>query len=231
MAGRFLDLLGTSYAKLQIGLGASALAIKAASNKLRARNAADSADAPLVGSIIAASGDDIELNEDAAGAGADRKLTLRRPSTGMTADLVLTLPPDGGTAGFALITNGAGVTSWQAVSGGNDKVITDTTSLGFGAGATVAMYNHPTGGVMSQCQVIIDTPFNGAPSVSIGISGNVSKYVPSTLIDLTQPAGTVFDIAPGVAAAGGAESIIATYAAGGATAGAARILTSYSIPS
>lgn len=226
---RFLDLLGTTSTKIQLGI--AGLFLKSSAGKIRARNAADSADVPLVGSLIASSGDSMELNEDAAGAGADWKYTLQRPAAGMTAAQTLTLPPNAGTAGFALVTDGAGVTTWQAVAGGTDKIITDTTSLAFGSGASVAMYNHPIGAVMERIQVIVDTAFNGTPSVSIGVSGTTSKYAASSSIDLTAAAGTVFDLAPGVVAAVGIEAIIATYAAGGATAGAGRIIVSYSIPS
>lgn len=231
MAGRFQDLLGTVFSKFQIGLGATAVNLKEVTGKLRARNKADAADAPIVGSVISASGDVMELNEDAAAAGADWKYTIARPAAGMTAARTLTLPPDAGTNGFALVTDGAGNTSWVAVATGTDKQITDTTSLAFGSGATVAMYTHPANAIIEQVQVVIDTPFNGTPTVSIGIAGTVSKYMGSGSIDLTQPAGTVFEVAPGLAAVGGAESLIATYAAGGASAGAARILTTYVIPS
>lgn len=231
MAGRFLDLLGTTYTKLQIGLGASALALKVASGKLRARNAADSADVAVVGSIIAASGDSIEINEDASGSGADRKYTIARPASGMAGDLSITLPADVGTNGFALVTNGAGVTSWQAVAGGNDREITDTTSIAFGSAGTVAMYTHPANAVVQAVKVVIDTPFNGVPSLSVGITGTLSKYLAASAVDLTAAAGTSFEVDPGVVANGSAESIIATYAAAGATAGAARILMTYVIPS
>ncbi len=47
---------------------------------------------------------------------------------------------------------------------------------------------------------------------------------------LTRPAGDVFEANPKLAATAG-ESLIATYAAGGASAGAARILVYYSVPS
>jgi hypothetical protein len=229
--GRFLDLLGTVNTKLQIGLGASGLALKVASSKLRARNVADSADAPLVGSVIAASGDALQLNEDAAGSGADWLYTLQRPATGMTAAQTITLPPNAGTNGFALTTDGAGNTSWSSVASGTDQAKVDTTALAFGSGATVAMYTHPANAVMVGIQVVIDTPFNGTPTLSIGIAGTTSKYMASTQVDLTAAAGTVFDLEPGVVASGSAESIIATYSAGGASAGAARILANYVIPS
>lgn len=231
MPGRFSDILGTLYSKFQIGIGPTAVNLKEVTGKVRARNKADSADAAIVGSVIAASGDVIEINEDAAAVGADWKYTITRPAAGMAAARNITLPPDAGTAGFALVTDGAGITSWVAVATGNDKKITDTTALAFGSAATVAMYTHPANAIVEQVQVVVDTPFNGTPTASIGIAGTVSKYMGSGSVDLTQPAGTVFDVSPGLVAVGTAESLIATYAAGGATAGAARVLTTYVIPS
>lgn len=230
MAG-FRDLIGTSLTKFQIGIGG--LFVKVASGKLRARNAADSADAPIVGSVIAASGDQVQLNEDAVGAGADWLMTLNRPAAGMTAAVNLTLPATVGTAAQVLTTDGStGALSWTTVAGGADKVVTDTTSLAFGSAATVAMYNHPANAVMIRARVIIDTPFNGTPSLSVGVVGTLSKYVASTDLDLVNyPAGTVFEVNPGKVSVGSVEAIIATYAAGGATVGAARIEADYAIPS
>ena len=231
MAGRFLDVLGTTYNKLQLGIDTAALNIKAVSNKVRARNKADSADAPLVGSVIAASGDFLELNEDAAGSGADYKLTLARPATGMSAAVTLTFPATAGTAAQALTTDGSGALSWTTIAAGTDKVVTDTTSLAFGSTSPTAMFTLPANAVISEIAVVVDTAFNGTPSLSVGITGTLSKYLSSTQVDLTQPATTTFEIQPGMASVGTTEALIFTYAAGGASAGAARILVSYSIPS
>ena len=231
MAGRFLDVLGTTYNKIQIGIDSAALNLKAVSNKVRARNKADSADAPLVGSVIAASGDFLELNEDAANAGADFKFTLARPATGMTAPVTLTFPTTAGTAAQALTTDGSGVLSWVTVAAGNDKIVTDTTSVAFGSTSPTSMFTLPANAVISEVAVIVDTAFNGTPSLSVGIAGTTSKYLSSTQVDLTQPAMTAFEIQPGIASVGTTEALIFTYAAGGASAGAARVLVSYSIPS
>lgn len=231
MAGRFIDLLGTTLGSVLIGIDAAAIRVKSATGKLRARNKADNADAPIVGSVIAASGDFLELNEDATAAGADWKYTLGRPAAGMATALTLNLPPNAGTAGFALSTDGAGNTSWVAIAAGTDKIITDTTTLGFGSVSPLAMFSLPANAVVLSTSVVIDTAFNGAPSLSVGISGTVSKYVGATQVDLTQPASTVFELEPGLASAAGIEALIATYAAGAATVGSARILVAYSIPS
>ena len=67
--------------------------------------------------------------------------------------------------------------------------------------------------------------------MSIGISGTTSKYMGSTQVDLTAAAATVFEVEPGLAAVGATENLIATYSAGSASAGAARILVDYVIPS
>jgi hypothetical protein len=93
------------------------------------------------------------------------------------------------------------------------------------------MFTLPANAVVSEIAVVVDTSFNGTPSLSVGITGTLSKYLSSTQVDLTQPATTTFEIQPGMASVGTTEAIIFTYAAGGASAGAARILVSYSIPS
>lgn len=226
---RFLDILGTTSVKLQLGI--AGLFLKSSASKIRARNAADSADVPLVGSVIAASGDALEINEDAIGAGADWKVTLARPAVGMTANLTLTLPTSAGSPAQVLQTDGSGNTSWVTLAAGTEKLVTDTTTLAFGSASPLALFTLPANAIIQYMQVIIDTAFNGAPSLSVGITGTTSKYLASTSVDLTAVAGTIFEVAPGVAAPGGAESLIATYAAGGASAGAARIIVDYSIPS
>lgn len=231
MAGRFIDLLGTTFDKLQVGLGATAVAVKQVAGKLRVRNKADSADAPVVGSVIAASGDFLELNEDAAAAGADWKLTLARAAAGMTGAVTLTFPPTAGSPAQALTTDGAGNLAWTTIAGGNDKLVTDTTTLGFGSASPLAMFNLPANAVVQSIAIVVDTAFNGAPSLSIGIAGTVSKYFAATSVDLTQPATTTFEVEPGLAPVGAIEALIATYAAGAATAGSARLLVAYSIPS
>jgi hypothetical protein len=76
----------------------------------------------------------------------------------------------------------------------------------------------------------VDTSFDTPATVSIGITGTVSKYGPTSAWDLQAAAKTSFGYKPNEPAAG-AESMIATYSAAGATVGAARILTTYVIPS
>jgi hypothetical protein len=225
--GIFTDLLGTTRAFFKIGIGG--VRLKNNSGNLAVRNSGDSADAEITASKANISGDSIDLNSDAAGSGDDWKYTLQRPTSGMTAAVTLTLPPDDGTAGQVMQTDGNGVLSWASAASTTLCEKVDTTSLAFGSTSPVAMFSTGASDVIYKVRVTIDTEFDGAPSMSVGISGSASKYMASTDVDLTQAAGTVFEVHPGLPAQG-AESLILTYSAGGASAGAARIEVFYATP-
>lgn len=229
MASIWQDLLGTTKAAFRIGFGGPRL--KNVSGNLAIRNPGDSADAEGTMSKLNVSGNSLDINSDAAGSGADWKYTLQRPSSGMGAAVTLTLPVDDGSPDQVLKTDGNGVTSWTsaAATDADDKI--DTTTLAFDSTSPVAMFTLPATAIIDKIQIIIDTAFDGTPSASVGISGTVSKYAPSTDIDLTEVAGTVIELHPGVAAPVGTEALIITYAAGSATVGSARFLVFYAIPS
>lgn len=236
--GVFRDIIGILGGNLQWGIGGPR--IKRNGTALEVRNAADNALAALVASALTAAGvnvtgDDLVLNSDAAGSGADRTMTLRRPSTGMANNLTIVFPSGNPANGQALtvsdFTANVITLAWTTVAGGTDKVVCDTTTLAFGSTSPLAMFSLPANAVVRAVRVIVDTAFNGTPTLSVGISGTTSKYMASTQVDLTAAAGTVFEVNPGLAANGSGESLIATYAAGGASAGSARIEVDYVIPS
>lgn len=235
--GIWKDLLGTTGQFFRVGLSGPRL--KNESGALHVRNAADAAFADMVVATLQAAGinitgNDLVLNSDGA-SGADRTMTLRRPSTGMSGNLVIVLPPGDPAPGQAMtVTSFVGgiiTLDWSTVAGGVDKVITDTTSLAFGTSSPLSMFTLPANAVVKNVKIVVDTAFNGTPSVSVGVTGTTSKYMGATQVDLTAAAGTVFEVDPGLASVGTTESLIATYSAGGASAGAARILVDYVIPS
>ncbi len=227
------DLIGTVLGKLQLGIGGPF--VKGNAGVVEARNAADNAYASLRAALVATYGDDFELNAGAAGSGADWKMSIRRPSTGMTHALIFVYPSGDPAPGQALtvasLVGDVVTLQYTTIAAGTDKMVVDTTSLAFGTASPVAMFTKPANAVVALQQVVIDTPFDGTPSLSIGITGTTSKYMASTHVDLTAAAGTVFEVNPGLPAEVGTEALIATYSAGGATVGAARILTHYVIPS
>lgn len=226
--GWFTDLLGTTRAYFKIG-GTTGVRLKNNSGNLDVRNTGDSADAAVTASKVNVSGDVIDINSDAAGSGADWKYTVQRPASGMTAAVTLTLPPNDGTSGQVLQTDGNGVLTWVSAGATSLALKMDTTSLAFGSTSPVAMFTTGAADIIDHIDVIIDTAFNGTPSASVGITGTASKYMAATDLDLTAAAGTVFTVHPGLDAAG-AESLIITYSAGGASQGAARFIVFYGTP-
>lgn len=222
------DLIGTMQGYFKVG-GTSGVRLKNSSGNLLVRNTGDSADAEATVSKLSVSGNTVDINSDAAGSGADWKYTLTRPAAGMSAAVTLTLPVDDGTASQVLSTDGNGTLSWVSAASTAASVTKDTTSLNFNSGATVAMFTLPANAVVHEVRVIVDTAFD-AGTMSVGISGTVSKYAGTTDIDLTAAAETSFIVHPSKMAAGGTEALIITYTAGGATVGAARVEISYSVP-
>lgn len=226
------DLRGTGLAAFLIdAIASTAVRLKNVAGVLRFRNKADDADVAIVASKLSASGDVIELNEDAASSGADWPYTLQRPSTGMTEAIDLVFPPDFGTDGFALFTDGAGETYWGVAAGGEDKAVYDETDLAFGDSSPVAMFTLPANATGLILRVIVDTAFNGtAPTLSIGVSGTTSKFMSATAIDL-KTAGIYEVDTSAVATSGSTQAVIATYSADSSSAGAARIIFGYVIAS
>lgn len=201
------DLVGIIGSSLKLGF--QGITLKSSSGKLQVRNTEDSAAASVVVSVLELGGGNTILRSGGSGD--------------------ITLPSGAGSPNQAVVTDGAGNWSYAAVAGGNDKAIVDTTTLSFGSAATVAMFTLPATAVIQEVRTIVGTVFNGASSMSIGISGQLSKYVPSSAVDLTTTGTYVFH--PDLDGSGSSENLIVTYSVGGATAGAARILVTYVIPS
>lgn len=225
---KFLDLAGTMLGYLKIG-GTSGVRLKNNAGDLTVRNTGDTADAAITVSQANVSGDIIVINSDAAGTGADWKVTLSRAISGMIGHLTFTLPSNAGSTGQILTTDGSGGLSWTSPVATASSVKTDTTSLVFGDGATVSLFSTGASDIIKKIEVVVDTAFNGtAPTLSIGISGTVSKYTAVTDVDL-KTVGS-YEISPNKTAQG-VEALIATYSASSSTAGAARILVDYVTPS
>jgi len=100
-----------------------------------------------------------------------------------------------------------------------------------GASSPVAMFTLPANAAVMRVNVIVDTAFDGTPTLEIGITGTLGKYMATTENDLTSGNGDRWVSTPNSIPSGSTESLIATYVAGGATVGAARMLVEYSIPS
>lgn len=223
-----LNLAGTTVASLFIEKGG--VRLKNVSGNLVVRNNADAADAAITASVLNASGDSLVLNSDAAGAGADWTYTISRPASGMTAAVTITLPPDDGSPGQVLTTDGSGVTTWETPASTAQTTQTFTTPITFAdAGSVVPLFTTPTDTMIERVDVINDTAFDAATSLSVGINGgSASKYMTTAQVDLQGTATTVWSAVNGQAIAS-AEDLEATVGASAAAAGAARIIVYYHV--
>lgn len=216
--GIWQDLLGTTATFFRIGKGGPG--IKNNSGVLEVRNAGDTAYSSIKAGQV-----DIDANSNT--------LTLDAIST-LAANTVVRFPGKS-TDGFFLRQK-AGTPAneiefeFAAVANSADKVSVDTTDLAFGASSPVTLFTLPANAIVDNVTVIVDTAFNGTPSLTIGITGTTAKYMAAQQVDLNSAANTPWIAHPGLTANGSAENLIATYTAGGATAGAARILVKYVVP-
>jgi hypothetical protein len=229
MAGVLSNLWGTTKTIFRLGKGGPQL--KANAGTIESRNAADTDYAGLRALLVEVFGDDIELNAGAAGSGDDWRLTLSRAATGQTEHLQVVWPGPSPATGqsLAVASIAAGVVTleWVNSASGNDKAVVDNTNLAFGDSGPVALFSLGAGGVVTDIEVIIDTPWDGTPSASIGVTGNASKFMASSEIDLTSAAGTIWHVKPGVAPEVGVQALEMAYSQGSATQGAARVLVHY----
>ena len=209
----FLKLDGTQSTKFQVGAAAGGVQLKNDSGNLDIRNGTDSAWATAnVGEIL--------LHGTTYNVGL-------LPSSSATATYNLTMPVSAGSAGQVLQTDGTGVLSWvNSVSGATD--VTLSVPLAFGSAGTVSIGTLPANAVILTVQFVVDTAWDSTPSMSVGIVGNLSKYMGSGDVNLNVAAG--WEVSPNLPADTSSEALEITYAAASSTVGSGRLLVSYCVP-
>jgi hypothetical protein len=213
----YQDLLGTTEQTFTISPDTDAPVLKkVAGNTLQLRNNADTDFADLVAKLMSLSGTDIVIDSDGT------PITYRFPNTKGT----------DGQFWRQKAGTPANVVEFELASPSTSGApAPDTTNLVFGTVSPLTLFTLPANAEINLVRVIIDTPWAGGTGaqLSIGVAGNTSKYVAATKINLTKPAATVYEFNPGLIPNASAENLIATYAPGGATAGAARIVVHYGV--
>jgi len=156
------------------------------------------------------------------------KTTITQPD--LAADIVFNLPVTQGNNGESLKTDGAGNTVWAAGENPEDislfnHVTNFNTSSPDNVHVFAANFRH------KEVSIEIVTPFSGgtAPTLSLGVTGSVEKYVEAADIDLGMPSGTkfIFDLE---ITEGSSGTMIATINPDGSTAGQVRITLAGCIP-
>jgi len=208
----FSKLNGTSVGSFLISL--LGVRLKNNSGNLDVRNNGDTAFADV-------NAKNIGINDNGSG----HKTTLQA-SGSQSGDILLVLPPDDGSAGQVLQTDGSGVLTWATTGATSDKVTVDTTSFAFGSSSTISMFTLPANAVVLSVSVVVDTAFDGTPSLTVGVNGgSASKYVGSSDVNLLV-AGN-YQTSEGWAPVGTTEALEISYTAGSATAGSGRVLVQY----
>ena len=179
--------------------------------------------------------------DDAYIDGKMNDLIIVDPDTGNTITLstdvatthVIKLPNADGSTGQALITDGSGNWAWATVATGSNAMKSQTHTIGFGTGdGAISIFTPPQNAVIHRAIVIVDTAFDGNPTLSVGVTAATARYMQTTQNELdvidqiweTQP---MYEDAEAVA---GDREVFATWVAGSATVGSLRVITTYSNP-
>lgn len=207
-------LTGTQVGKFILGLAGVTLKNSAAS--LQVKNNADTAFADVQAKDVIVSNNST---------GFDVTFTA---SGSQGADYTLTLPVDDGSPAQVLATDGSGVLSWITIAT-SQAWTAETTNLVFGSTSPVTMFTLPANSIIDKVAVYIDTAFDGTPTMSVGVNGgSASKYVASGDVLMTTLGR--YDVPNTEIPVGSTEALEITYAAGGASVGAARVVVTYAVP-
>lgn len=126
---------------------------------------------------------------------------------------------------FSILGN-LSVTGNITVAGSAIPAVNSTT-LNFNSSAIVSALSLPSGSIILSIEVVIDTTFDGLPTVSVGITGDTSKYASTSSIDLLDVPEDVSLVFNGKTPTVSDETVNLYYTAGGATVGSARVIITY----
>lgn len=179
MAG-FKEILGIIDGFLRLGY--TGVRLKAGgTTSLQVKNEDDSAWADIEAANHA-------LYDDVSGF----KITLQPPS--LAADVALVLPDTDGSPGEFLSTDGTGVLGWSSPSGAANAEQLDETVFDQTSG-TLSMFTPPANSKLLRAKIIVSsTSGGGSPTLSLGISGNVTKYAATSRSNLKEVGSYEFDI-------------------------------------
>ncbi len=209
-------LTGTSVGKFILGF--TGVTLKNNSGVLDVKNTADTA-------YASAKMEAVTLFNNTAGFGNK----IQTDPT-QAADFTYTLPLDDGTPAQVLATDGSGVLSWVSAGSTSQCLTADTTSFAFGSASTIVAFTLPINAIVDRTTIIIDTAFDGTPTLSVGTNGgSASEWAGSG--DSLLTVGDRYDVPSQVVASGSTKGIELYYSAGGASVGAGRVIVYYCIPS
>jgi len=102
-----------------------------------------------------------------------------------------------------------------------------SVDLNFNSASIVSAIFLPTNSIILSIEVVIDATFDGTPTLSVGITGNTSKYATTSSINLLDAPEDVSLIYNGKTPTVSDENVNLYYTAGGASVGSARVIITY----
>lgn len=209
----WMKITGTQVGKFILGL--TGVTLKNNSGNLEVKNNADSAFADVSAANVKVNGTTYGVTVGA--------------SASQTGDWTLTLPVGSGSPGQVLSTDGNGVTTWVSAANTASNWTADSTSFAFGSNATTAAFTLPANAVVDSVSIIVDTAFDGTPTISVGVNGgSASKYAASG--DSLLTVADRYDIPYQGTPNSSSEAIELAYSAGGSSVGAGRVIVTYAVP-
>ena len=218
---RFLsDLAGTLLNSFRIGLNR----LISAAGVITARNKDDTED-------VAVRAREFHIRDPNSGFVYRVTVPANSPAY-LSGDLDFVLPPDNGSSNQALLTDGAGNTYWGSVATGSNAMKSQEEVITPASGTSTSVFIPPQGAIIHRVVVGVETAFDGAPTIQIGVTGQTARYMQSTQNELdvisqiweNQPMYKEDDATPSN------REVLITFAAGGATVGSARVVVTYSNP-
>ena len=207
-------LTGTQVGKFLLGL--TGVTLKNNAGNLEVKNNADTAFATVKVSEVTVFNNTATFGN-----------TIRSQAT-QAANYTYDLPLDDGSPSTVLTTNGSGVLSWASAASTASSWKVDTTTVAFGSGSTISAFTLPANAVIDSVVVCVDTAFDSTANLSVGISGNASKWFGSG--DASLQVADRYEVPNQLTATGSTEAVEIAYSAGGATVGTCRVLVTYAIP-
>lgn len=201
----------------RVDIGSTPLSLVSDNSRLSIRNDASQL-APLLVSRLDISGNELRFNSE-----NNSFYALQRPNN--TLPVFLMLPRTLGLANNQqfLSVNDNGETSFTTPESENVRSFT----VNFNSSATVNLFQLPSNAYITSIQIIIDTTFNTAATLSVGHAGNLSSLLATSDSLLTLPIGTVFDHDIISTPQGTPRELQAGYTRNSAASGSARILIFY----
>lgn len=228
-----LDLTGISGSTLQFNLNSGPI-LKVTSGNFEITNAAGTADVSLTALTLNLSGTvgQIVLNAAATESGASWKTVIQNATSGQTIDWTLSLPPTAGSPGQVLQTDGSGNSTWASAASTTACLTYVTHTIHFNDTSPEAFFTLPANATVREIDINVTTVWNGtSPSISLGVSGTPSKFMPSTNVDLTVVGGYTTTACKYLATVGTTQALIITFAPGtGGTTGVAIVTLAYTVP-